>query len=398
MTISSNIRSNAPESQLVLLLDDDLMITDGLAAGLEREGRTVISCNDVESAELMVARLHPSHVVTDMRISGPFSRDGLDFITFVSRHAPGSGVILMSGDAPEAMRIEGAQRGAAAFLQKPFEVDELDCVLNTIASSALSGADDDHRHIRVPLIDEVLQSGHLHPFFQPIVALGSVETRIGYESLARYRTNSPMRNPDLLFQYATRKNRVAELEFACMTSTLAVANAVSRTALVFINLHPDALRKGARLREVVIENARRNDVSLDRIVLEITEQGQLPDIHVVFETIEHLRALGVRFALDDIGSTHSHLLIGKLRPSFLKISPQFGTRFERDRTKTTMVTNVVALAGDYGCEVIIEGIEDRSTAQAATDLKIPLAQGYLFGRPADPFATDVAASRWIEGE
>ena len=48
---------NPRESQLVLLIDDDVMITEGLSAGLEREGRTVITCNDVESAQLIVREI-----------------------------------------------------------------------------------------------------------------------------------------------------------------------------------------------------------------------------------------------------------------------------------------------------------------------------------------------------
>ena len=73
------------ESQFVLLLDDDVMITEGLAAGLEREGRTVVTCNDVESAELIVQRFQPSHIVADIRISGQFSFEGLDLIRYAKK-------------------------------------------------------------------------------------------------------------------------------------------------------------------------------------------------------------------------------------------------------------------------------------------------------------------------
>jgi DNA-binding response OmpR family regulator len=60
----------AAESQLVLLVDDDPAITEGLAEGLEREGRTIITCSDIESAQLIVERMRPSHVVADIRLSG----------------------------------------------------------------------------------------------------------------------------------------------------------------------------------------------------------------------------------------------------------------------------------------------------------------------------------------
>lgn len=58
--------------QIVLLLDDDVIVTEGLAAALAREGRTLITCNDLESGELVVEWLKPSHVVSDVRLTGNF--------------------------------------------------------------------------------------------------------------------------------------------------------------------------------------------------------------------------------------------------------------------------------------------------------------------------------------
>ena len=117
MSDSGSGSAVARESQLVLLLDDDVAITEGLSIGLEREGRTIITCNDVESAELIVERLHPSHIVADIRISGPFGFEGLDFIRFAKKHTPDSRIILISGDAGEALQLEASERGAAAFLK-----------------------------------------------------------------------------------------------------------------------------------------------------------------------------------------------------------------------------------------------------------------------------------------
>jgi EAL domain-containing protein (putative c-di-GMP-specific phosphodiesterase class I)/ActR/RegA family two-component response regulator len=385
MSSSFVMATEAQESQLVLVVDDDPMITDGLAAGLEREGRTLITCNDIESAEMMVERFHPSHVVADIRLSGPFSFEGLDFVRYVGRHAPSTRVILMSGDTPEALQLEGSERGAVAFLKKPFEVHELDNILNLISCSPLSMSSDEQRLIRVPLIDEIIRSSDLRPFFQPIVTLDAADTLIGYESLARYRADSPLRNPDMLFTYAGKKNRVADLEFACISGALAAANSVSRSGLIFLNVHPAMFAIGRELADTLERYAILGDVSLERIVLEITEQGELPDSRTLFETFDYLRDIGVRFALDDVGVAYSHLpLIGKIRPSFLKISQHFGTGFERDPAKTKLVSNIVSLAQDFGCDVILEGIEERSTAKAAAALGIALGQGYLFGRPADP--------------
>ena len=88
--------------------------------------------------------------------------------------------------------------------------------------------------------------------------------------------------------------------------------------------------------------------------------------------------------LDDLGVAYSHLpMIDRVGPSFLKVSQDFGTGFENDSTKRKIVQNQLSLANDFGCELILEGIEDLPTARAAQDLQIPLGQGFLFGRPLD---------------
>src|SRR5579884_1452587 len=213
----------ARDSQFVVLLDDDLNITEGLAIGLEREGRTIVTCNDVESAELIIERFHPSHIVADIRISGPFGFEGLDLIKFAKRIAPESRVILISGDAAEALQFEAA---------------ELDRMLDLISCAPLSHRDIDRPLIRMPLLDEIMGSPDLKPFIQPIVQLDATRKRVGFESLTRFRTDSPLRNPELLFKYATRKERVCDLEAACLQASLAEAKRFSNGVSLFINIHP----------------------------------------------------------------------------------------------------------------------------------------------------------------
>ncbi len=379
------IRTPSKESQLILILDDDEVITEGLAAGLEREGRTLITCNDVESAEIIVERMHPSHIVADIRISGPFGYEGLDFIRFAKQHAPESRIILISGDAPEALQREASERGAVAFLKKPFEVQELDSTIDMLNCSAISASGGFDRVIRMTLLDDIVRSDELRPQFQPIVRLGAEPSVFGYESLARFRTDSPLRDPDVLFKYATRKHRVVELELACIARSLHDGAALARNALLFLNVHPDVFTSGASFRDTIFSQARAAGVGLDRLVLEITEQGSLINTPAVIKTLNDLRAQGIRFAFDDVGVAYSHLpLMDEVRPSFLKVSQHFGTGFEKDPTRTKIVMNLLSLATDFNCDLILEGIQDESTATMAAHLGIPLGQGFFFAKPGDP--------------
>jgi EAL domain-containing protein (putative c-di-GMP-specific phosphodiesterase class I)/ActR/RegA family two-component response regulator len=379
------------ESQLILILDDDEAITDGLAMGLQREGRTLITCNDVESAELIVERMHPSHIVADIRISGPFGYEGLDFIRFAKQHAPESRIILISGHADEALQREASERGAVAFLQKPFEVRELDSTIDMLLCSSISASGGFDRVIRMTLLDDILRSDALRPQFQPIVRLGCEPAVFGYEALTRFRTDSPLRDPEVLFKYAARKHRVVELELACIAHALHDGAALTQKGLLFINVHPDAFASGPSFRATIVSQAQRVGVALDRVVLEITEQSSLARTPTVLKTISDLRAEGIRFAFDDVGVAYSHLpLMDAVRPSFLKVSQHFGTGFEKDPTRTKIVLNLLSLATDFNCDLILEGIEDESTAVTAAHLGIKLGQGHFFARPAE-------ASTFVQG-
>ena len=384
MTIAAQEAVSLQESRFVLILDDDLMVTEGLAAGLEREGRTIITCNDIESAEIVLQRCKPSHVVSDVRLSGPFGFEGLEFLHYARRHSPQSRIILMTGDAPEALQLEASERGAVAFLRKPFEVQELDVILDLLDCSVLSAASNATSVIRMPLLDDILTDSALRPLFQPIVALDGRLRPVGYEALARYRKNPILRNPEVLFQYAERKHRVAELEIACLAQTLEAGSLLAAQADLFMNIHPDALNHGKKLSESLAATAERNGVNLRKVVLEITEQGSIADRQSVFDEVTRIRNLGVRFALDDVGVAYSHLpFIDKIQPSFLKISQHFGTAFETDPTKTKIIANLLSVARDFECELILEGIEHSSTLDEAMAMGIQYGQGYLFSHPVE---------------
>lgn len=367
--------------QIVLILDDDLLVTEGLAAGLTRDDRTIVTCNDLESGELIVEWLKPSHVVSDVRLTGAWGYEGLDFIHFVKRHSPDSRIILMTGDAPDALQYEASERGAVGFLRKPFEIAELDALLDLMAPFR-TGSADWPDIIRVPLLDDVLKGEGLTAVFQPIVRLANGD-HVGYEALTRYRSDSPLRNPESLFNYAARKHRLLDLERACVTQSLHAGAALSRFGPLFLNIHPSVFAAGRAINDAITSAAQNLGIPLNGIVLEITEQGSMTREPKCIDAIRTLKEQGVRFAFDDVGVAYSHLpFMDEVRPSFLKISQHFGTGFESDSTKMKIVRNLLSMARDFECELILEGIETGATKLAALDLGIQYGQGFHFGEPA----------------
>jgi EAL domain-containing protein (putative c-di-GMP-specific phosphodiesterase class I)/ActR/RegA family two-component response regulator len=374
-------------AELILLIEDDPAIAEGLGLLLERGGRTTILCADVESADLVLARYPVTHVISDVQFSGPFGFEGLHFIKTVRRRRSSCRIVLMSGEATEPLRSAAMERGAAALLAKPFSADELERALGSPPEGGGS-----YELLRVPQIESILQEGLLTTAFQPIVWLNDAQRLdntqaqlFGFEALIRTRRAWPAGGTEELFEYALRRDRLADLNLAALRCALGDGSRLPSAAALFINLDPVAFEIGD-LAAAVRTSASRARVSPSRIVLAITERSRFDGDARAFD---ELRADGIRFALDDHASAVSHLTrFDVIRPSFIKIGGAFATDLELDGTRTKIVRHIVALAHDLGCSVVLEGVESAATARAAMALGIDLAQGCQFGRPE-------AASRWI---
>lgn len=360
----------------LLIVDDDLPVCLAIAEAFAAP-RDVMICRDIESAEMLLEKTQPSHVVSDVKLSGPFRFEGLDFVDHVRKRWPDTPVILMTGNPAEGLEAEALRRGVVAVLAKPFAMEELERLLGPPAAERRTGETK-----VVPSMDDVLSSSEMTAKFQPIVSLAD-DVPVGFESLARLPGALLLSDPELLFRYAARKGRVVELELACLARSLEMAATMTHSHLLFINMHPDAFAD-ARLAEAAGALAKRFDVALDHVIIEITEQQRLVDQPSLFANLEELREMGVRFAIDDFGIAYSHLaLIEKIEPAFLKVSQDFGTDFEKIDAREKIVRNVQALARDFGAQLILEGIESEATAAAARERGLAFGQGYHFGRPAD---------------
>jgi EAL domain-containing protein (putative c-di-GMP-specific phosphodiesterase class I)/ActR/RegA family two-component response regulator len=363
--------------QRILILDDDRTTTETIATLLEGPGRAVVLCGDVESAELVLERVAPDYVLTNLRLSNPFRCEELEFVRHVKLHAPQSRVIVMTAETGEGLKAEALRCGADAVLRKPVGLEAL-------ARHVPGGISTEEPLplVRVPSIDEVIESDLLAPSYQPIVELASDGWVIhGFESLARYEGEF-LADPLTLFDYAARKGRLIDLELVCLRSSLLRGTRLAAMARLFLNVHPAVIRS-ERLTGTLTVAAALAGVAPEHTVIEITEQGSLGDSAVVRRRCQELRDRGFSFALDDIAMAYSHLAhIDEIQPRYLKISPDFGSGFEANGTRRKIVKHALSLARDFGCELILEGIESSDTRDAAQDLGVRLGQGFLFHRPA----------------
>ena len=366
---------------VVLILDGDRERATLAARAFTKCGRLVLTGGDAVIGALVARRVMLSSLLTEAQIAGRFTFDGLDAIGSVRRAAPLCRIVVTGEQMHDDVAAEARRRGASDILLRPFGEEELRSTL------ALEEAPEDAGSIlHIPTIDEFVVSDALLPAFQPIVDLADGGRRgVGFESLARYREeNLVFCDPAFMFEYARLCGRTAELDLACLRRTLKAAQQLPPRGKIFINVHPRVVAEGDRFARTLTDAAQANDIPLDRLVLEITEQEKLEPTETTLSAIEELRAAGVEFALDDVGVSYSHLdLISRIGPAYLKISHEFGTDFEKDPARRKIIRNIQSLARDFGCEVILEGVESEATSRAAADIGARYAQGFFYARPAD---------------
>jgi EAL domain-containing protein (putative c-di-GMP-specific phosphodiesterase class I) len=118
------------------------------------------------------------------------------------------------------------------------------------------------------------------------------------------------------------------------------------------------------------------------VVLEVTERDPIENFAATRQIIAALQALGIRIAIDDVGTGHSGLsYMLKLGVDIIKIDKMFIDSIGTDRNSTTIVETLVDLAHNMRMDVVAEGVENFEQVMHLREIGIRAAQGYVFAPP-----------------
>lgn len=113
----------------VLLVEDDVLLGEGLKAGLKQAGYTVDWVQNGDDA-LHAVRVEPfDFVVLDLGLPG---RPGLEVLRTARREGVDAPVLILTALDGVADRVQGLDSGADDYLSKPFDLDELCARLRAI--------------------------------------------------------------------------------------------------------------------------------------------------------------------------------------------------------------------------------------------------------------------------
>jgi sensor c-di-GMP phosphodiesterase-like protein len=241
-----------------------------------------------------------------------------------------------------------------------------------------------NRNNPVAELERALDAGEFVPFYQPIVDIRSGQLR-GAEVLMRWRKDDgSLVLPGSFIPLAESTGLILPMTRALMRKVCAEMGAAigCRPGLkVSFNFAAQLFRDESIVKEVRSAFAN-SPVDLSQVVLELTERDPIENLTETRRVIAALQGIGVRIAIDDVGTGHSGLsYMLKLGVDIIKIDKMFVDSIGTDRNSTTIVETLVDLAHNMRMDIVAEGVESFDQVVHLRDLGIRSAQGYVFSPP-----------------
>ena len=111
-----------PEDNTLMILDDDAPFRIRLGRALEQRGFKVETVETVREAKSLVANTPPAFAVLDMRLE---DGNGLDVVDALHNRRPESKMVMLTGYGNLATAVAAVKRGAADYLAKPSDADDV---------------------------------------------------------------------------------------------------------------------------------------------------------------------------------------------------------------------------------------------------------------------------------
>jgi len=244
-----------------------------------------------------------------------------------------------------------------------------------------SAALDAQRLQRVALEEKLrraIADKQVRPLFQPLIDAKTGSLR-GVEALARWVPETGPISPEVFIVVAERAGLIDELGKQILDMSVAQASRWEGIGLS-VNVSPVQLRNPdyALSVEKSLESAGFDP---RRLTLEITEGVLMSNPDQAKRAIAKLKAIGVKFALDDFGCGYAS--IGALREfgfDRMKIDRSLVTALD-DEKGAGVLNATLSLAQALHIPVTAEGVETQAQADALIQAGCDQLQGYFLGKP-----------------
>ena len=233
------------------------------------------------------------------------------------------------------------------------------------------------------LLDRILEPDGIRVVFQPIFECRHDGWHLyGLEALTRGPIGTNAARADVLFEYVRRKREEGRVDRACVARVLEAARALPRVPTISLNVHASTLGRDPYFCDFVARCADENGIDHSRLVIEIVEHAPSWDGPSFLRSLDALRDLGMRIALDDIGLGQSNYrMILECRPDVFKIDRYLVKDAATDFHRRATLQSIADLARSFGGLTVAEGVENHADLEALHSTGINLVQGFLLAGP-----------------
>lgn len=244
-----------------------------------------------------------------------------------------------------------------------------------------------HHPRRLALMAELhkaIENNHLQLYYQPKIALATGRM-IGAEALIRWQhPANGMIAPDQFIGPAENTGLIRSLtEWVLDTGLRQCSDALSSGVVehLAINISARSLYD-LNFPNMVDKFLKANDVSPEKLTLEVTETAIMMDLHRTVENLAVLNHMGIVISIDDFGTGFSSLnYIKRLPVHEIKIDKSFVIDMMSDRHDLSIVRSIIELGHNLGLKVVAEGIESKAILDSLTGLGCDYGQGYYISHP-----------------
>lgn len=327
-------------------------------------------------------------VIVDLMMPGT---DGIELLRYLRQQDYQAGIILMSGFDQRV--LETAQEMAKALglqvlglFQKPLRVADLEARLQ-----ALQLAQAVAEPVALPAIN--ISEAELHHalahqeflvYYQPQIEIKTGKP-VGMETLVRWQ--HPLHGliaPGAFIDSVEAAQLIDPLTWHVVERMLSDSEWFQRQGWepnFSVNFSVLSLHD-LQLPEHLSALAKKHQVSLSRLVVEITESGLIDELATALDILARLRLRGAQVSIDDYGTGYSMLQqLQRVPANEIKIDQSFVRVATSNASARVLVQNTIELARQLDLRVVAEGVEDERTLSLLAELGCDLAQGYLFSPP-----------------
>ncbi len=359
----------------ILLVDDEIDFAAVMAMRLQLRGYEVSIAHNGEEA-LIKARGKPELILLDVMMP---LMNGYETCSKLRQDNETKNIpiiMLTAKNISSKDKVEGLQMGADDYIIKPFEIEELFARIEALLRR--SGLSEEMNECKTSLIEEfksIVWKESVEITFQPIFYLNP-RNLFAYEVLTHGPKHSQLENPEKLFQCALDCGMFLELETMYRKKALKKINGLTDKKLFFFNTSPYII-ESEKFKEIISLYDKP-----EQIGLEITERAEIKNFPLYCQTLNSIRSLGFKIALDDVGNGYSSLdSVAEIELNYVKIDSTMVRDIAASPKKQNLVKAILQFCRQSKIISIGEGIETEDELHTLIDLGVEAGQGYLLGRP-----------------